>query len=86
MIHPISSSRQSFHRQLTCCRRIEGDLALARVQKAMREGAAREWRLMRQIVVLMVPRVQRGVVEGRLETREEGHGARIWSGRIDGGG
>ena len=43
---PIPSSRQSFCHQLTCNRRIKGDLALARVWKAMREGAAGEWRLM----------------------------------------
>ena len=46
-----------------------GDLALActiieaRVQKCMREGAAREWRGSRAAVP-MAPRIQSGVAEG----------------------
>ena len=59
---------------------------MARVQKAMREGAAREWRLMSRAAVSMVPRILRGVAEGKLESAEAGHGARIWSRRRDGGG
>jgi len=47
--------------RLTCCRRIEGDLAPARVWKAMREGAAGECRLISRADVPMVPRVRRGV-------------------------
>ena len=51
----------------------------------MREGVAREWRLMSQATVPMVPRVQRGWQRGWLESGEEGHAARIWSGRRDSG-
>jgi hypothetical protein len=40
--HIIKGIWVSFHRQLTYCRRIEGDLALSRVQKGIREGAAGE--------------------------------------------
>ena len=42
---------------------VNGDPALARVQKCMREGVAGEWRGS-QAAVLMAPRVQSGVVEG----------------------
>ena len=51
----------------------------------MREGTAGKCRLMSRAVVLMVPRVWRGVAEGRLESGEEGHGVRIWSRRRNSG-
>jgi hypothetical protein len=47
-------------------------LASATVQKALREGATGEWRLMSRDAMLMAPRVQRGVAEGA---------AREWRGR-----
>ena len=49
-------------------------LALARVRKGMREGAAREWRGSQAAVPMCLARVQTRVVEG----------ARLWSGRRDG--
>jgi hypothetical protein len=51
---------------------IEGDLALTRVRKAMREGAVGDWRLMSRATMPMTPRVHRGVAEGV---------AREWRGR-----
>ena len=43
----------------------------------MREGATREWRLMRQAAVPMHLGFREGWQRGRLESEEEGHGARI---------
>ena len=47
---------------------------LARVQKGMREGVAREWRGSQAAVPMHLARVRTGVAEG----------ARLWSGRRDG--
>jgi hypothetical protein len=52
----------------------------------MREDTTEEWRLMSQVAMPMVLGSVVGWQRGRLESGEEGHGARIWSRRRDGGG
>ena len=63
-------------KEWTCYQWRGSDLALvlARVQKGMRDGTAREWRGSQAAMLMHLARVQIGVAKG----------ARLWSGRRDG--